>query len=749
MERRDFLKISAMAGATAALEGCGNPDHQLIRFVPEEDLIPGIATWKPSICTLCPAGCGLLVRVMAGEAEVVRNGQLGLLKMGLAKKLEGNPAHPVNQGKLCPRGQAGLQVTYHPDRVKGPLVRNGQRGSGRFREISWEDAIKQLVSELSLLQASNSEGGLAFLTAPMRGQRKTIIDTFTASFKRSASVEFAFFDDSVTRTANAASFGRGLPPTVDLAQSNYVISFGADFLGTWNSPVAQSLGFGHMRKGRPGQRGKFVQFEPRLSQSGASADEWIPVEPGAEGMLALSLAHVIIAEKLRLAAAAGHAGSLIEGWSLGLPDYAPEKIAEQVGVKPETIARIAREAAAHAPAVALIGDAATAHTNGLFNALAVNALNALLGSVGQRGGIRFGPTPSAKQPAPSFPSWASEVSSGAAAVSILLLYNANPVFAAPAEWGVRRALDKIPFIASFGSFIDETSALADLILPDHSPLESWLDDTPVSGSTKSVVSVAPPAMNPLHNTRATPDVLLDVAHQLGGDCSKALPWKTYDEAIRASFALLYKEKGSKTAKDAEEFWNKAQERGGWWSAEESDVAPGAGSSAGGVVKSAAPRFSGDSSHYPYHFLPFASQLFYDGSLSHLPWMQETPDPLSTVMWGSWVEINPRTAEKLAIQQGDLVEVASPQAKLRAPALVTPGICPDVIAMPVGQGHENFTRYATGRGSNPISILSAANVEGTGSFAWAATRVKVSAVGRGKLILFGGSLREASAELKHR
>lgn len=749
MERRDFLKISAVAGATAALEGCGNPDHQLIRFVPEEDLIPGIATWKPSICTLCPAGCGLLVRVMQGEAEVIRNGQFGLLKMGLAKKLEGNPAHPINQGKLCPRGQAGLQVTYHPDRVKGPLVRNGPRGSGQFREISWDDAIKQLVSQLSDLQASKPESGLAFVTAPLRGKRKTIANAFAASFKHSMPVEFAFFDDSVIRAANSASFGHALPPTVDLGQSNYVISFGADFLGTWNSPVAQSLGFGHMRKGRPGQRGKFVQFEPRISQTGASADEWIPVQPGAEGMLALSLAHVIIAEKLRPSAAAGHAGSLIEGWSQGLPDYAPEKITAQVGVKPETIARIAREAAAHDPAVALIGDAAAAHTNGLFNALAVNALNALLGSVGKPGGILFSPASVAKESAASLQSLASQVSSGAAAVKVLLLYNANPVFAAPAAWGVRAAFDKIPFIASFGSFIDETSALADLILPDHSPLESWLDDAPVSGSAKSVVSVAPPAMNPLHNTRSMPDVLLDVAHQLGGDLAKALPWKTYDEAIQASFTALYKEKGSKTAKDADEFWKEAQDQGGWWTAEESKAALTGGTGAVSAAKNAAPQFDGDPGQYPYHFLPFASQLFYDGSLAHLPWMQEAPDPLSTVMWGTWVEINPGTAQKLAINQGDLVEVVSPHGKLQAPALIAPGIAPDVIAMPVGQGHENFTRYATGRGANPISILSPANVEGTGSLAWTATRVKLSAVGHGKLIMFGGSLSEASPELKHR
>ena len=156
MERRDFLKISAAGGAAAALEGCGNPDHQLIRFVPEEDLIPGIAVWKPSVCTLCSAGCGLTVRVMQGDAEVVRKGVPGVIKMGLAKKLEGSPQNPVNAGKLCARGQAGLQVLYHPDRITKPIKRTGARGSGQFEAISWDDAIKELTSHLTALEASKS-----------------------------------------------------------------------------------------------------------------------------------------------------------------------------------------------------------------------------------------------------------------------------------------------------------------------------------------------------------------------------------------------------------------------------------------------------------------------------------------------------------------------------------------------------------------------------------------------------------------
>src|ERR1700683_2010778 len=128
MERRNFFKLAALTGAAAALDSCGSPDQQLIRFVPDETLVPGMATCKPSVCTLCPAGCGLLVRVMQGEAEVVRNGQLGILKMGLPKKLEGSPHPPSKQGRLCPRGQAWLQVTYHPERIKPPLARSGSRG---------------------------------------------------------------------------------------------------------------------------------------------------------------------------------------------------------------------------------------------------------------------------------------------------------------------------------------------------------------------------------------------------------------------------------------------------------------------------------------------------------------------------------------------------------------------------------------------------------------------------------------------
>jgi anaerobic selenocysteine-containing dehydrogenase len=762
MERRDFLKISAVSGATAALDACGKPERQLIRFIPETDLIPGIAVWRPSVCTMCPAGCGTTVRVMEGDAEVTRNGQLGLIQMGLAKKIEGNPNHPVNHGKLCPRGQAALQVTYHPDRIRQPLKRSGARGSGQFQEISWDDALRDLVTQLSGLASAQPAGALAIVAKPVRGQRRALLESFAKALGAPPPVFFQFFEEDVLRRANALSFGRAQLPTFDLARSNYVLCFGADFLGTWNSPVAQNVGYGEMRQGRPNLRGKLIQVEARMSQTGANADQWIAARPGTEGLLALAIANVIIGEKLRPASAAAGAGSHIQGWSEGLTEYTPEKVAQPTGVSAASLTRVARDLAANMPAVAIIGGAPLAQTNGLFSALAVNALNALLGSVEQPGGIYFTPAlPGMATAAPptsqsSYVALANllglpgkAASTPASQPEVLVLDGANPVYALP-DAGIKEAVERIPFIASFGSFLDETSILADLILPDHSSLESWMNDVPESGATQAVVSLAPPVMKPLHHTRATPDVLLEVARQLGGEVSKALPWKSYEEMLRAAFDPLQKQKGSVQAASADDFWSKVQEQGGWWSSEAPPPAQGLPAALPGApIAYQEAQFSGDPKDFPFLFMPYESQQFLDGSLAHLPWLQEMPEVLSSVMWGSWVEINPQTAEQLGIQQGDLIEIASTRGKMKAPALIFPGIAPDVIAVPAGQGHEQFTRYASGRGANPFKILDPVFEPATGSLAWAATRVKISRVGKGKLALFAGGLREWPREFRHR
>jgi anaerobic selenocysteine-containing dehydrogenase len=688
MDRRHFIKLTAITGTTAALTACGNPENQVIRFIPEDDLVPGVATWKPSLCPLCSAGCGVIARVMEGDAEVFRNGQAGVIRMGLAKKLEGNPEDAISQGKLCARGQAAIQITYHPDRIGKPQKRSGERGSGQFVEITWDEAIKELTARLNELTAANDQASLAFLAKPRRGGRLKLIADVLQRFGAKPPVTYELFSDEVARRANAQAFGSHQLATVDLANARYVISFGADFLGTWNSSVAQSVAYGKMRQVGTGVRPKLVHVDARLSQTAANADEFVACKPGTEGLLALAIA------------------SLVDKSTAGAADFAPEKVAEKTGVSVEKIQRLAREFAANAPAVAIIGGAPLAHTNASFHAHAVNELNRAAKALNQPGGL-------------SFIAQDSQVATRAlkeildAPPKVLLIDDVNPVFSTPASWKVADAFKRVPFIVSFGPFIDETSALADLILPDHTFLESWVDAAPESGSPKAVPSQFAPVMRPLYDTRSTPDVLLAAGRGLSRPIA-GVP-NTFEEFLTSDV----------------------------WRAGASATAAAAGAKAPALQWSD-PVFDGDASQYPFHFMPYASQGLYDGSLAHLPWLQELPDPMTSGMWCSWIEINEKKAIELGIKQGDLIEVTSTQGSVRAPAFLNPGIAPDAVAMPVGQGHTNFTRYASNRGVNPIAILAPATIAETGTLAWSATRVKIAKVGEpdtDSLILFGGATRE--------
>ena len=745
MDRRSFIKLTAISGTSAALASCGSPENTLIRFVPDEDIVPGQAVWKPSLCPACASGCGLTVRVMDAEADVVRGGQAGIVQILAAKKLEGSPEYPVNRGALCARGQAAIQITYHPDRITQPLKRDGDRGSGRFAAISWDDAIKELASRLDALANVGTQKTLACLTSS-RGHRAALLDMFLARFGAPGAVDYQLFGDDVLRRANALSFGVDQLPTYDFPNARHLIAFGADFLGTWNSPVANAQGYGHMRQGRVGIRGSFVQVESRMSQTGANADEWVPVRPGTEGVLALGLAHVIIAMKARPASAAGRAGALLEGWNAGLAEYTPEQVETITGVAARRVERLATEFANRRPALALIGGAPLAHTNGLFSAVAVNALNALVGNLGESGGITFTPQLRIDRPRPAGFRLASEGPSTALGASdgsyigdaqVLLIDGANPVYNALPSWKLGERLARLPYIVSFGSFLDETSVLSDLILPDSSFLESFVDAAPESGSMVAVLGVAPPVMKPLHDTRSTPDVLLEVSRQLAKPLD--LPWQTFEEMLTAT---VMKFPAASPDSDA---WTEAQEKGGWWGTPPAALATPATSIAQSpsALSWEEPKFDGDAEQYPLHVLPYVSSAFLDGSLAHLPWLQELPDPLTSAMWSSWVEINPATAGKLGINDGDIVDVVSTHGSVRVAAVLTPGIAPDIVAIPTGQGHRTFTRYASGRGASPVDVLSPMSVDRVGSVAWAATRVKVARVSGpdGRLVLFAGGSRE--------
>ena len=764
MKRRDFLKTGGIAGtAGLILDGCGKPQQLIPLLVAEDTFVPGQESWVRTLCQQCSAGCGINVRVMQGESIRMINGQQKRVKAVQAKKIEGNPEHPISMGGTCARGQAGVQALYHPDRIQTPLKLSGPRGSGQYQPIAWKEAQQLLVTELQQQQATPE--ALAILAGRRnRGTMGTIIERFAAGLGTPNLISYDPFDPAPLRKAMELVTGVSRLPTVDFANANFLLSFNANLFETFLSPVRNIYSYGHMRQGRPGIRGTFVHAEPRLSQTAACADQWLPIRPGTEGLLALSIAHVIVSEKLYDADYVGQNTAGFTEWSAGLGEYAPEKIAAQIDVPAASIQRVAREFAARRPSVA-VGD-----SRDVASLTAIYALNALVGAYGRPGGILFdaddlsGPVPAAASQQASRAKPGSQIAQPPAGgadihalmnamagnkVKALLVLDTNPVFTLPEGAAFEKALANVPFIASFASFLDESSVMADLILPSHTTLERWVDDVPEPGVGFAIRTVGQPVVEPRWDTRDPGDVLIEAAKALGGNAASAMPFDSMAAAVKESFRSVHAHAGAE-AGEFDPFFRKVTEAGGWWQpAATPSPAPRAQSAAPGQSRRvnfvlpaqpiAARAFAGDTTQMPFMLHLYPSAAFADGRSAHLPWLQEMPDPMTTVMWGSWVEINPETAHKLDIHEGDVLTIASPRGSIELPAFLYPGLRPDVIAIPVGQGHTQFGRYARNRGANPLRISASARDEASGAVVQTGLRVSAAKTGRNeKLIRFGAS-----------
>lgn len=725
LTRRDFLKIGA--GTTVVTGFAPKLRHIVLEpFVrPPEEVLPGEAIWYASTCRQCRAGCGIVVRVVNGRA----------------KKIEGNPLHPLNQGKLCARGQAGLQVLYNPDRLKNAVLQTGGRGSRNFEPLYWTDALDIFFDKITSL--SNPER-LAFLGGMMPDHLYRLVVQFLDSLGAPPPVIFDLHSALEGRATalkhSQLLFNAPELPVYDLSRSEVIFSFGANFLETWMSPVNQNRSYGEMRQGQFGGRGLLVQFEPRLSATAASADEWIPTPPGAEGFVALALGRIIVEERL------GHVGSQRPHAVLYQNvDVLEMAAASQVPV--EQLRRLARIFADADQAVAIPGGYLAGQSNGMSIMLAVQALNLLAAQFGRLGGVFLsqpGPTAALRQ-TPVSGAHAEGVFSYASIldlvdrmergqVDLLLIHGANPAFELPQAAGFIDAIRRVPFVVSFGSFVDETAAWSDLILPDHTYLEAWGYQVPAPGADRPVVSGQQPVVQPLYDTRATADVLLALAARLGGEVAASLPWP--DEVAylqEAAGELQGSSLGAYDARTRPGFWALWRQHGGWWSEKEVPREPELTEIVTQPLPVVQPEFEGDLENYPFHLYPYPSILLSDGRGANLPWLQETADPMTTGRWGTWVELNPETAIALGVTDNDVVRIVSPYGELEAPVVVYPGIRLDVVAMPVGQGHQDYGRFAQGRGSNPIKLIAPLVDPDAGALAWGATRVRIESTERKKVV----------------
>jgi len=515
-------------------------------------------------------------------------------------------------------------------------------------------------------------------------------------------------------------FGASKIPYFDIQRAAVTFSFGANFTETWLSPVAYAYSYEMMRRGYPGQRGYLVQFEPRRSQTAANADEWFPIRPGSEALLAQALA-CQVAKLTKTGPAAPVKVDL-------------QAAAQACGVPVSEIERLARLFCEAPRRVAIPGWIPLGEPNGVAAAQAILLLNAQVDNLGKEGGIYLMPDLPLYPEIDGRPSTAAEMQGLAerllaGQVKAVFIQGANPVYELPRAYRLDQALQQAELVVSFASFPDETSQLADYIFPSHTPLEAWGYQKVQTGSERMAASALQPVVVPLHDTKPAADVLLGAVQAGGGALAQALPFRDEVDFLQKSVAVLRDQGGGFTAPDAAGFWPLWLQHGGWWKAEPGLMAPvnllpleQVMDGTGALAEAGEAHVEGELFLLPFLYPAHGSQA------SH-PTRQETSD-LTTVIWNTWVEINPETARELGLHADDVVRITSPAGEVSVPVCLNPAIRPDTIAIPLE--YTAYGRYAQGRGATVLDLLSALHNQ-AGNLAFMGARVQIAPTGRRRIM----------------
>jgi anaerobic selenocysteine-containing dehydrogenase/Fe-S-cluster-containing dehydrogenase component len=670
LRRREFLKWVGLTG-TSAILGCSpqTPRRLIPDIAAPEDLIPGHATWYATTCRECPAGCGLLAKNRDGRII----------------KVEGNPLHPINGGKLCARGQASLHGLYNPDRYREPLKRNAQGG---FDPVSWEQGQELLVDSLRDIVANGRGDRIVFMSDLMTGTLKDLVGQWLAELGQSQGpVLYEPLAYEPLRKASQLVFGVNGIPGYRIDRADFLISFGAGFLETWLSNVEYARQFTAFHELRDSAKRPFVFVGPRRSMTAANADVWIQVRPGDEYLVALGMLRVILDEDLAPRLTADQRGllaDLVKDWTI-------ERIETHTGVAERQLRTIARRFATAKRPLALAEGLAQTVPNATATAVAANLLCAL--QPGTREAMDFESLSAYTEvpPAAGLKDLTERMQRGD--IDLLLVCNANPLFSLPPAWHFGESLEAVPMVVSFSSAVDETSSRAHLILPTHTPLESWGDHEPRRG----VRSLMQPVMGPVFESRHLGDLLLAIGKRVKG--SDRFPWKDFYDVLQHSWQRQWQ--ALAPDQDFEVFWEDKLVTGGVWEGlRTGQFAAGLKPFAFAFPDPAAT--PGSAAGLELAIYPTVQ--YFDGRGANRPWLQELPDPITQITWGGWLEIHPETAAKLGIHKGDLLRVKSDFGDVEVPALPISTIAPGTVAMPIGQGHTAYGQFAADRPANPLELF---------------------------------------------
>jgi len=759
ISRRAFLGISAGAAAVIAATYALKKRPEIRLVLPPQDISQETITeeWIATSCLNCPTRCATKVRVVNGKAV----------------RIAINPLSEVSEGETCPRSHIGLQVLYDPDRVEGPLKRtNPQKGRGidpQWTSISWEQALSEVGSRLKSLREQGQPHKLLLLLGLNSISNEDLVYRFASAYGTPNVVSREALENEAEKAGEWMADGHFTSSAYDLPHTNYILSFGASIVES-QKPLARNLRmWGKIRRERP-NRAKVVVVDPRYSVTAAKADQWVPINPGTDGALAMAIANVIVSEGL-------YDASFIDNWTTGfeqykelvLRDYSPDKVADLTGIEADVIRQIAREFAQSKPAIAWRGRGATCWPNGSYTSYAIFCLNALVGSIDAPGGVMYQANPAYKdmpeitedsiaaqgkaQPSidlrgdAQFPA-ASVVTNQAAdsildgdpyPVEIAVGLNSNFNMEAPGTGRWDAAMAKVPYYVHIAPSITEMAEYADILLPACTFLEDWAYEHCPPGSGFTELKIKQPVVGPLHDSKPMGDVILDLASRVGGTTAQSLSGigRTAQDFVRYRTENLitwqdFRDKGVWVG-PAYEFGKydsvfqtpsaKFEFRSGNLEALLKEAGQTADESAL-LPHHEDMEFLGSESTYPLVLVTYHPLMDIENGNQNYPWAQEVFMVMHGYGWTNFVEMNSKTARDLRIRDKDMVWVESAYGKLKAKARVFEGIHPEVVAISNGQGHYACGRWAKGLGVNPNEIIGVDYDHTSGQAAFFNTRVKV-------------------------
>ena len=636
LTRRDFLKVvMAGAGASAVLSGCGAFYQGFID--------PGSRGAVATTCGECPAGCGLLAYPAGGSLH-----------------LAGNPAYPLQPPRGCPGLELAVEKLVSPLRFTSPL-RQYRSAEGEARPISWDEAVRAVASVFRRYRPSE----VAFVLGLFPDHLNDLVQMLAASLGGANVLRFDPLGELEGRVtlldASQRLFGVSKTPYFDCQNSTIIYSFGSSFQESW-LPAAT---------GKPGY---LVQFDEYGSSPTAWADERVQIRPGSQAVLAQTLADLVAGLK---------DGSPLEA----LHDASLDMAVEATGMPVAELWRLARLFFRSERKLALPGSTALASATGPEAALAILRLNILVENLGQPGGLFLAPE------APLYPWLTSRPSTVAemqglvermlsGQIKVLFVHGVDLVAALPEAFGLRQAVSRLERVFSFAPLPDETSCLADLIIPDRLALEAWGYQKSAPGCDRPVVSALQPAVQPREASRATADVLL-AAYRMAGGSAEALPFVDELDFLKKSVFKLANRDGLYHATDSAAFWQLWREQGGWWRSEVCLIPPVQVLPLRRLQEELSPPLIAGSDE-----LPFRLKL-----VPTLP----ANDKLQ-------VQIHPQAARSLGLRNGSLVKLVSPAGQVQAAIRLNSGLAVDALAMPGSSKTPALNHRGAVKPPNPFDLL---------------------------------------------